>query len=95
MVVDLDYEPKPKRQGFLYRHPKATRRSVTTAALMNVAVAALLWCVIESVWPRPAHTWYMFLLWVVVAAVVGALFEYQGVNEDGVEDDPPSPRGVV
>jgi hypothetical protein len=81
----LDYAtPEPrKRPQFLEKlNPKATRRSVMQSAVLHVLGAAVAWWLLTVVRLNP--NWHPdswgFLMWIGVAAVVGAVREWQPID---------------
>lgn len=86
----LDYEtppPTPRRIGLLSRtNPKATARSVLRRSLLTVITATILWGVCLWLRPNPKWqpTWSAFAAWLTIAAGVGAIYEWQVVEDDDV-----------
>ena len=84
--------PQPeKRVGFLTRvNPKATVRSVIRRACIMCVVAAALWglCLMFRPNPKWQPSLMAFAWWMVCAALVGAVWEWQVPDEE--DEQPPS-----
>ena len=76
--------PEPrKRPQFLEKlNPKATRRSIMRSAILHGLGAAVVWSLLMVVRLNPnwhPDSW-RFLMWIGVAAVVGAVWEWQPID---------------
>jgi hypothetical protein len=71
-------------------NPKATRRSVARRALVSCIIAAGLWslAVIFHFNPKFQPTWWAFVVFMICAAIVGAVWEWQVAPES--DDKPPN-----
>ncbi len=82
-VLDYETPPPPKRVGFLSKcNPKATPRSVVRKAIAYALIAAAVWLIPAYFKPAMPEYWlFAFTMWVCIAALVGAVCEWQVDND--------------
>jgi hypothetical protein len=80
---------------FAKLNPRATPRSVLCRALISCVVSAGLWgvAVIFRFNPKFQPTWWAFIIFMLCAALVGAVWQWQVAPES--DDDPQNHDRVL